>query len=106
MLAWSCLGTRLARPPIGRHGLCASLRGVSSRGSNVPRLQARGHADFVCRLRERWPQREMLANRVAQRLAQLGYAVVDTPLEVAERTLATPHLSSSSMLSDAELRGA
>ena len=83
-----------------------SLCGIGARGSDVPRLQARGHNDFVCRLRERWPQRETLALRVAERLVQQGYTVVDTPLEVAERTLATPHLSSSAMLSDAELRGA
>ena len=83
-----------------------SLCGIGARGSDVPRLQARGHTDFVCRLRERWPQRETLVLRVAQRLAQQGYTVVDTPLEVAERVLATPHLSSSALLGAAELCGA
>ena len=86
--------------------LLASQRGVSSHGSNAWRLQARGHAEFVCRLRERWPQRETLALRVAQRLAQQGYTVVDTPLGVAERVLVTPHLSSSALLGAAELSAA
>ena len=69
-------------------------------------LQERGHTEFVCRLRERWPQRETLGLRVAQQLTQQGYTVVDTPLEAAERFLALPHLSSTALVDAAELGGA
>jgi hypothetical protein len=52
----------------------------------------------VCRLRDRWPQRDRLAQRVAAQLTARGYVVQDTPLEVAERALARPHLSGSALV--------
>jgi hypothetical protein len=60
----------------------------------------------VCRLRERWPQRETLALRIAQQLMRQGYTVVDTPLEAAEKVMALPHLSSSVVLDATELSAA
>lgn len=79
---------------------CAGLR---LRLADAARPQERDHAEFVCRLRERWPQRETLGLRVARQLAQQGYTVVDTSLEAAERVMALPHLSSSVLLDAAEL---
>ena len=61
-------------------------------------LQERGHTEFVCRLRERWPHRDTLALRVARQLARCGYTVQDTPLAEAERALALPHLRSSTFV--------
>jgi hypothetical protein len=52
----------------------------------------------VCRLRDRWTQRDTLARRVAAQLAASGYVVQDTPLAVAERALARPHLSGSALV--------
>ena len=85
---------RQARP-----GCLAARLGLLTRAGP----QERSHAEFVCRLRERWAQRETLGLRVAQQLVRQGYTVVDTPLEAAESVLATPHLSSSALLDPAEL---
>jgi hypothetical protein len=71
--------------------------------------QDRDHADFVCKLRERWPDRGTLAARIAVQLARCGYAVHDTPLAEAERVLQRPHLRSSTLvdaLTGAELSSA
>lgn len=61
--------------------------------------RSREHSEFVCRLGERWTERDMLAQRVAAQLASLGYVVEETSLEAAEAVLSTPHLSSSVLLS-------
>ena len=62
------------------------------------RAQARDHTAFVCRLRDRWPQRDTLALRIARQLTQCGYIVQDTPLQAAERVLALPHIRSSTLV--------
>lgn len=86
--------------------MCAPFCAARARAllTRPARVQERGHKQFVCRLRERWPLRETLGLRVAQQLAQQGYTVLDTPLEAAERFLALPHLSSSVLLDAAALR--
>ena len=57
--------------------------------------QGRPHEEFICRLRDRWPHRSLLGDRIAARLHECGYDVREASLEEASQALGTPHLSSS-----------
>jgi len=80
-------------------------RRVRMRGQSAPALlltgnaaQGRAHSDFICRLRDRWPRRAMLGERVAAQLHEAGYRVQETSLEQAEQAVSRPHHSGSSLL--------
>lgn len=60
--------------------------------------QSRGHSEFVCRLRQHWPSRSTLGQRVADELART-FSIVEIPLAEAELVLSRQHHCSSSIVS-------
>ncbi len=83
-----------------RHVRCAhaTICVLLHRSLCVHAPQDRQHGEFLCSLRERWPRRATLGERVAAQLERSGYTVLRTPLELAERALALPHLRSSMLV--------
>ncbi len=60
--------------------------------------QGRPHTDFICRLRDRWPRRSMLGDRVAAQLLRTGFRVQEVPLAAAEDILRRPHHSGTTLV--------